>query len=84
MWANGEYVLRTGRSLRTLPSVDLLDASYRLMHIHSLVTEEEMKAREKIDSAIANIDFESDTGMPAITQWMRPADEMYPAGIRPA
>jgi hypothetical protein len=40
----------------------------------TLPTEEEQKARDKIDKAIRDKMYESETGMPAVAQWMQPAD----------
>jgi hypothetical protein len=39
-----------------------------------LPTEDEAKARGKIDQAIRDRMYEEETGMPAVSQWMQPAD----------
>lgn len=43
-----------------------------------LPTEEEAKARGKIDQAIKDRMYEEETGMPAVSQWMQPADASGP------
>lgn len=42
-----------------------------------LTTEDEAKVMNDVDKIIANHEYEADTGMPAITTWLKPADEMY-------
>jgi hypothetical protein len=39
-----------------------------------LLTEEEHKAIEKVTSVVRNHIYEAETGMPAISQWLPPAD----------
>lgn len=41
-----------------------------------IVSEEEYEAIRKVDGKIADLVFEDETGMPAITQLIPPADEM--------
>lgn len=67
-------LITTGKSLRDLGSLDLFDAAYVLMGRSVLVTEEERKALDSVDKQISDQMFESATGMPAITQWMAPAN----------
>jgi hypothetical protein len=42
----------------------------------TLTTEEEDDARMKFEKIFADADFESQTGMPSVTQVYRAADEM--------
>jgi hypothetical protein len=72
-WANGQFLMQTGRNLRSLTARELYDVGYYLMR-SDLPTEDEAKAREKIDQAIRDKMYESETGMPAVAQWMQPAD----------
>lgn len=41
-----------------------------------LLTEDEAMAQEKARSIIYDLIYEGESGMPAITQWLRPADEV--------
>lgn len=68
--------MHTGRSLRELDSGSLVDIGYRLMLKFEIVSEEEYEAIRKVDGKIADLVFEDETGMPAITQLIPPADEM--------
>lgn len=74
MWANGRSIIDNGRSLRSLQSKDLVDAALYLMAQQTKITEEEHKSFEKFESSIADLIYEKETGMPAITRWMAPAD----------
>ena len=67
-------ITSTGVSLRSLGSVDLFDAAYALMVDRSMYTEEEHDAIEALDGRLTDSGYESDTGLPAITQWMKPAN----------
>lgn len=71
--------------MRDLSSFDLFDAAYGSMVKRVLTTEEEGKALDALDKKISDASFESDTGMPAITQWMPPAnaDALPPNTIGP-
>ena len=71
------YLMRTGQGLATLNSRDLFCVAYTLLfEYESLRTEEEEKARQKVRKFLRGIEYEHDTGMPAISQWMRPANEL--------
>jgi hypothetical protein len=70
--------MRTGRDLRELDSRSLYDVGYYLMR-RDLPTEDEAKARDRIDQAIYNQMFEEESGLPAVSQWMQPADAKAPA-----
>lgn len=65
---------QTGKSLADLRSFDLFDAGYRLMVARSLLTEDEVKVVDQIDSRLADSGYEKSTGLPAITQWLPPAN----------
>lgn len=67
-------LINTGVSLRSLNTRDLFDATYALMSNRSRLTEEEVEALDKLDKAISDSAYETDTGMPAITQWIPPAN----------
>lgn len=54
----------------------LLNVGYHLLLQSVLHTQEEEDARQKVLTKLRNLEYEHDTGMPAITQWMRPANEM--------
>ena len=41
---------------------------------YNLLTQEEHDAIDKVTSAVRNHIYESETGMPAISQWLPPAD----------
>lgn len=74
----------TGVSLRSLQSYDLFDAAYALMLRASLYTEEERKVIDSIDGRLADSSYEEVSGMPAITQWVQPANAAdLPAHVRP-
>lgn len=67
-------ILSTGTSLRSLGTLDLFDASYALMVEQATTTKEEHEAVESMDKKINDAAFEAETGMPAITKWMQPAN----------
>lgn len=67
-------ITATGTSLRNLGTLDLFDAAYGSMVAMTMMNEEERKALDALDKKISDASFESDTGMPAITQWMPPAN----------
>lgn len=67
-------VVTTGISMRSLGSLDLFDAAYASMVRRTMMTEDEGKALDQLDKAISDSSFESETGMPAITKWMAPAN----------
>lgn len=69
-------VTTTGKSLRDLNSRDLFDAAYFLMTERSIGTEEELEALDKLNDQIEGWAFEATTGMPSISRWMRPANEI--------
>lgn len=50
--------------------------AYYLLLDESIRTEDEQKARERVISRLRAVEYEAETGMPAITQWMLPANEM--------
>lgn len=66
---------QTGVSLRSLHTCDLFDAAYVLMVQSHLRTEEEHDVVDAINKRLSDAAFEADTGMPAITKWMAPANE---------
>jgi hypothetical protein len=35
-----------------------------------------VKAKDKVLARLRDIEYEAETGMPAITQWMPPADQL--------
>lgn len=65
---------RTGVSMRSLGAPDLFDAAYASMTQMALLNEEERKAIDALDNRISDASFEAATGMPAVTQWMPPAN----------
>lgn len=67
-------VTTTGISMRDLGTLDLFDAAYGSMVAMTMMNEEERKALDALDKKISDSSFESSTGMPAITQWMPPAN----------
>lgn len=67
-------ILSTGTSLRSLGTLDLFDACYALMVEQAKTTKEEAEVIEKLDRRISDAQYESETGMPAITKWMQPAN----------
>lgn len=67
-------ILSTGTSLRSLGTLDLFDACYALMVEMAKTTKEEHEAVESMDKKISDAAFEAETGMPAITKWMQPAN----------
>lgn len=79
-------ILSTGTSLRSLGTLDLFDASYALMVEQSKTTKEEHEAVESLDKKINDASFEAETGMPAISKWMQPANaaDLPPHLIGPA
>jgi len=52
----------------------------------SKITKEEFEAVESLDKKINDATYEAETGMPAITKWMQPAnaDELPPHMIGPS
>lgn len=74
MWANGRAIVENGRSLRDLNSKDLVDAAFYLMSLQTKTTKEEHEVFEKFEQTISDLVYEKETGMPAITRWMAPAD----------
>jgi hypothetical protein len=71
--ANGQFLVQTGRNLRELDSRSLYDVGFYLMRA-TMPTKEEADARAGIDRAIRDRMYEEETGMPAVSQWMAPAD----------
>lgn len=67
-------ITKTGISLRSLGTLDLFDAAYALMVEMAKTTKEEHEAIESLDKKIHDAEYESETGMPAITKWMQPAN----------
>lgn len=67
-------IIQTGKPLTDLRSFDLFDAGYRLMISRSLITEEEDDIVRQVDKHLSDAGYESSTGMPAITQWLAPAN----------
>jgi len=67
-------ITKTGTSLRSLGTLDLFDATYALMVEMSKITKEEFEAVESLDKKINDATYEAETGMPAITKWMQPAN----------
>ncbi len=79
-------ITTTGTSLRNLGTLDLFDAAYALMVEMAKTTKEEHEAIEALDRKIHDAEYEAETGMPAITKWMAPAnaDELPPhVAMRP-
>lgn len=46
------------------------------METREVTTEEEHKARKAFKSKISDVVYEHETGLPAIAQWMAPADQL--------
>lgn len=57
-----------------MESHDLCDAAYYLMIQQGLHSEDENKVIDQINSKFADLAYEEETGMPAITRWLAPAD----------
>lgn len=74
VWANGRSIIENGRSLRELKSKDLVDAALFLMSLQTKTTKEEFESFEKFEQRLSDLIYEQETGMPAITKWMAPAD----------
>lgn len=71
------YLMRTGQALHTLDSRNLFCVAYTLLlEYEALRNEDQEKQRQKLRKFLRGIEYEHDTGMPAIAQWMRPADEL--------
>lgn len=73
--ASGRYFAATGRDLRDENARLLYDYAYFLLTEMSLRTQEEADALGKLDNTLSGLDFEDETGMPAIARQFRPADE---------
>jgi hypothetical protein len=54
----------------------LFSVAYHLLLEASTQDEEVVKAKEQVQGQLRNIEYESETGLPAITQWMAPADQL--------
>jgi len=54
----------------------LFSVAYHLLFESSQQTEEQAEARQKVRARLRDVEYEAETGMPAITQWMPPANEL--------
>lgn len=71
------YAMRTGSPLTSLDSRTLFTVAYCLLiEFEVQRTEDEEKQRQKLKRFLRGLEYEYETGMPAITQWMRPANEL--------
>lgn len=69
-------VTTTGRSLKALDSRTLYSACYGLMCQQALRTKEEQDVLDSLDKQFRDHQYEKTTGMPAISQWVKPANEL--------
>lgn len=70
-------MLHNGAGLGTVSSIDLPDVAYRLMVAYFSQEKNVIEAIEGLNKQLANRAFEEETGMPALTQRIPSADEMY-------
>jgi len=70
-------LLHTGRSLEAFSSREVYAiGAYLYVELHKM-TEDEAKVRDKLIGEMRKVDREVETGMPAVTEMYRPANEMY-------
>lgn len=74
-------LLRTGRGLASFSSQEVHAVAAYLYVELSKMTEEEAKARDALIGEMRKIDREAETGMPAVTELYRPANEMYQPSV---
>jgi hypothetical protein len=67
-WVSGEYTRQTGLDLRDLPAHLLYDVGFSALRAQSTLYEEQMKAIEAVEEKFVDMEFEAETGLPAIAR----------------
>lgn len=67
-WVSGLYALQTGRDLRDLNPRLLYDIGFSLLREQSKLYKEQAEAMESVEDIFEDIEFEADTGLPAIAR----------------
>ena len=75
---SGRFTLSTGRNLRDLEPPLLYDVAYFVLSEQAKLYKDQMEAAEKLDDTLKDLLWEEETGLPAIAQFMPPADASYP------
>lgn len=70
-------LMQAGRGLTSYDSSELFAIAAYLYIESSRQTKEEVDARDTTIGRMSAADREADTGVPAVTELYRPADEMY-------
>lgn len=68
-WANGESILRSGRSLLDMTVRDLVDSAFRLLVDWSCMGHAQMKQYEAINKHFRDAEIEYETGVPVLPGW---------------
>ena len=72
--ASGLFLINTGRDLRELEPRLLYEVGYYLISQLGTLYKEQHEAMEKIDDSLRDLIWQEETGLPAIAQFMPPAD----------